>query len=618
MADIVLGCDTNTENDSTVLKTVSDGLTQKGLKVHTLEIGPGPFSSYGYSSDAKGKIGIYLMAASLFSFADGTHDLYDKDIFVIRGDASPRINTQEAFNSTPIRPDPDCNSVCDEFDGMTYPQMNQKAGGKCIAVFGGTTPEEMLQAALSALDGNYGVSTQGNASAGGGSAVKIPDLTFYGLIKQMLGAIDGVFIIANNMAYLLSFKQLYQYRDKYEDYILELKPSEIIQDSIVRGWTSDGFYNAVEVTYADGIVKYQHDALVNVYGENTFYYEFPEDDEETAKAKANALLSAHVRDYSMDLQLNCLYNPNITVGTWVKIPKTLTKVSGATSKTSGELAEKDKKKKAVRKGVTIENIISKMQKDEDGNPKRINTITTSDGEEYDIEVSAKDYEIYFVQGYKLKWRTNSSPIMNLHLKYGPDTPEDPVNATVGTGQAQSGTGGGGGYGNDCFYVCAIMPNNNAYINNEHVLAPGDLEKPEFQPTQEHYGPRCKKGSNLDKACSGKSAAEVYAHIRGKFGYCSYADSSALWPCVSDMYDQACGANCGDTTRLLKCGFDSAGVKSWGVHIHGHYFNALELNGKVVVCDGTGPYDYSNTAGFPLASKPAECCEPNQQAKADTC
>ena len=53
-----------------------------------------------------------------------------------------------------------------------------------------------------ACDGSA-VSSSGGV---GGSAVLIPDKTFYGLIKQILGAIDGVFIIANNMAYLLSFK----------------------------------------------------------------------------------------------------------------------------------------------------------------------------------------------------------------------------------------------------------------------------------------------------------------------------------------------------------------------------------------------------------------------------
>lgn len=616
MTDVVLGCDTN-GNDESVMNTVYEGLKKAGYNVKKLEIGPSPFSQVAYTDEAKGKVGVYLMADSLFSFADGAHDLYQKDVFVIRGGVGGGINSQEDFEKKTLSPDPDCNSSCDEWAGLTYPQMNQKAAGKCIAVYGGTTPEEALQAALQGLQGVAPTGGGQQTTESGGSAIKIPDLTFYGLIKQILGAVDGVFIIANNMAYLLSFKQLYYYRDKYEDYILELKPSDIITDSIRRNWTTQGLYNVVDVTYADGVIRMQHDILVDMYGENIFYYEFPEDDEETAKAKADALLSAHVRDYSLDIQLNCIYNPNITVGSWIKIPKTLTKVSGATSKTTGELGEKNKEKRKRYKGAKITNINEMMQKI-NGEKRKVQKITTKDGEEYNVQLEEKEYEIFFVQGYKLRWTPDQSPIMSLHLKYGPDTPEDPINATVGTGGVQSSGGGAGGYGSDCFYVCAIMPNNNATINPEHTLSPSDLQKPEFQPQPEHYGPRCKKGSNLDKACSGKSPQEVYAHIRGKFGYCLYADSTSLWPCVSDMYDQACGANCGDTTRLLKCGFDAAGVKSWGVHISGHYFNALELNGKVVCVDGTGSYDYSNTAGFPIANKPSDCCNPGQQEKADTC
>ena len=94
MADIVVGCDTNTGNDAQAINTVAEGLKQQGHNVEQLSVGPSPFSAYGYTEKAKGKIGIYLMAASLFSFADGTHDLYDLDIFIIRGDASALVTSE--------------------------------------------------------------------------------------------------------------------------------------------------------------------------------------------------------------------------------------------------------------------------------------------------------------------------------------------------------------------------------------------------------------------------------------------------------------------------------------------------------------------------------------------
>lgn len=576
MADIVVGCDTNTGNDSQAISTVAEGLKQKGHNVEQLSVGPSPFSAYGYSGSAKGKIGIYLMAASLFSFADGTHDLYDYDIFVIRGDASALVTSQEAFETAVIPKDSDCNSVCDEFAGMTYPQMNEKAKGKCVAVYGGKTGEEMLQAALNALDGKGVVSGSGGSTAteATGTAVLIPDKTFYGIIKQILGAIDGIFIIANNMAYLLSFADLYKYREQYEDYIPELKMSDIVIDTVIKNWTTEGFYNAVEVTYADGIIKYQHDVLVETYGENVFYYEFPEDDEETATSKAQALLSAHVRDYSLDLQFDCIYNPNITVGSWLKVPKTLTKASKP-------LTEKQDKKGKTRKGANILNINKISQED-----KIIEHITTDDGE-YDVAIEQKDYEMYFVQGYKLKWTPKQVPLMHVHLKYGPDTPEDPVNATIGIGGVQSGTSGGGSvggqYGDDCFGV------EIAQLEGDHRIphsGEGGVEyATQNPPSAEMTAGRCKQGSAYDKEVAGKTPQEAYYIASSKFVYCCYSDNCDKYKCNEERWTSGeCGFNCGDCSTILKSVLDCVGQKNWIFHIHGHYHTMIETNGVIQTVD----------------------------------
>lgn len=618
MVNIVLGCDRN-GNDQEYQSTVAQVLEQAGHTVEKLEIEPNAFASYSYdSSKAKGKVGIYLIAAGTYSIGDATYGgtFFDYNYFGIRPEVSPSWDVND-WDTKPIGSDPDTRGgVTDKIAGHTFAEINEivKERSMCVT---GKNASEMGKNLVDAIAGKgfQPGGTPTTETTSGGSAVLIPDKTFYGLIKQMIGAIDGVFIIANNMAYLLSFQQFFSYRDQYEDYILELKPSEIITDSIVRNWTTDGLYNTVEVTYAEGIIKLQHDALVEVYGESVFHYNFPEDDAETAKAKADALLSAHVRDYSLDLQLNCIYNPNITVGSWIKIPKTLTKVSGPTSKTGGEMLAAKKNEPKKFKGANITNLNEILQKIDD-KTKTVQKITTDNGKKYEVEVEKKNYEIFFVQAYKLRWTPKQAPIMSLHLKYGPDTPEDPINATVGTGGIQSTTttGGGGGYGDDCFWVGEIMPNNNAYINDSHYLAEGDLHKPGFEPQEQHYKPRCKKGSNLDKDMQGKTPQEVHNAVRAKFGYCKYAESSELWPCVSDMYDQACGTNCGDGARILKCALDAIGVKSWGVHINGHYFCAAELEGKWVALDATGYYEYSNTAGWPAGPKPDNCCEPGQADK----
>ena len=79
------------------------------------------------------------------------------------------------------------------------------------------------------------------------------------------------------MAYLLSFKDFYEYRDLYDKYVPVIDRKDVLDNSLVRNWTTDGYYNSVEVEYADGIIKYQNDALVQQYGENTFYYSFPDE-----------------------------------------------------------------------------------------------------------------------------------------------------------------------------------------------------------------------------------------------------------------------------------------------------------------------------------------------------
>lgn len=386
--------------------------------------------------------------------------------------------------------------------------------------------------------------------AEGGSATKIPDFTFYGLIRQICGAVDAVFIIANNLAYLISFKDYYDYRIQYEDLIPRLNSMHILSNTLTKNWTTDGFYNTVSVTYAEGTLTYQHDALVQQYGQQIFYYEFPDDDEETAKAKAQALLSAHVRDYSLDLTLTCLYDPQITEGAWIKVSKTLTKT-------------------------TYE--------------KQVPTRHLSETEEW-VEGNAtpteeKEYEIYFVQGYTVKWDSTHSLTMDLHLKYGPDTPEDPVNAQVGGGGTTTTGGGGGGYGDDCFSEDDLCPTGDTRAGlNSGADA---LERARAQPpSSENYMPRAKQGSTYDNDYKGMSGEEAYYKMSGEWHYSKYADANPDYPCVADLYDTNphIGINCADSTRMYKVIADVIGIKCWGWHIDNHYFNCIENGGEIETLD----------------------------------
>lgn len=596
---VVIGCDHNNSQDQEYEDIVGQIIEQGGYSVEKLPIGPNEFATYSYdSSRAKGKIGVYIIAVGLTSICDlyDGNTSFDYAYFGIRGGLNG-IDTAEEFQTHAVHVDKhgDCiTPSCSTFNGKTYPEINAITQSKCQAVFG-ATPEEMGNNILAAMGGQpMGGAVQ---STTGAAAVLIQNVTFYGLIKQIIGAIDGVFIIANNMAYLLSFQDMYKYRDKFEDNIPMIEPKYILHDSYTKQWSPVGCYNSVEVEYADGIIKYQNDALVKQYGENTFHYEFSNDDEETARDKASALLSAHIRDYSSDIHMSIFYNENITVGSWVKLPKTVTQIKGRTRQERAQELQKDKK--ITRKGVNITNITEELVKQSDNSYKKIQHLTDEKGEKTDIELQNKDYDLFFVQGFTCKWNKKHSLMMDIHLKYGPDTPEDPINATISVGQVSSSGGAvntGGSWGDDCFSICDIC-----FEDCRKVLGYGGgrrQDAEEYIRTHEadskYLAGRAKQGSSYANEVAGKTPQEAYTLFRTKFNYACYSDScDSAYPCCEDLWDKATAANCGDSTRMLKVLMDATGTPCYGVHVDGHYFNAVQVDGTWHTLDGTrGPTNSS--------------------------
>ena len=138
---IILGCDANTEDDSTVQNRIAERLEAEGYPVEKLPIGPNYFASTDYSSKAKGKIGIYLIASGIFSIADATYGSgqFDNYIFGIRGDFGDRGATNFDL---PIRADADCTSICDKLNGKTFNQMNAMLQ-PYVAICGGADTDEL-------------------------------------------------------------------------------------------------------------------------------------------------------------------------------------------------------------------------------------------------------------------------------------------------------------------------------------------------------------------------------------------------------------------------------------------------------------------------------------------
>lgn len=148
---IILGCDANTEDDSTVQNRIAERLEAEGYSVEKLPIGPNYFASTDYSSKAKGKIGIYLIASGIFSIADAYYGSgqFDNYIFGIRGDFGDKGAT--CFNC-PISADADCTSICDELDGKTFNQMNAMLQ-PYVAICGGADTDELANNIINWLNG---------------------------------------------------------------------------------------------------------------------------------------------------------------------------------------------------------------------------------------------------------------------------------------------------------------------------------------------------------------------------------------------------------------------------------------------------------------------------------
>lgn len=138
---IILGCDANTSDDSTVQNRIAERLEAEGYSVEKLPIGPNYFASTDYSSKAKGKIGIYLIASGIFSIADATYGSgqFDNYIFGIRGDFGDRGATNFDL---PIRADADCTSICDKLNGKTFNEMNAMLQ-PYVAICGGADTDEL-------------------------------------------------------------------------------------------------------------------------------------------------------------------------------------------------------------------------------------------------------------------------------------------------------------------------------------------------------------------------------------------------------------------------------------------------------------------------------------------
>ncbi len=243
---IVLGCDSN-GNNRECQDFVYNALTQAGYQVEKLDIAPGPFADYSYKSEAKGKIGVYLMAGSLVSYLDAADANFDYNVFGIRGEISESLGMPDGFAKNKVPPDHDgcAHPKCGEYGNKyTYPELNEMYKGKCVAV-PGKDNEELAQNIIAALGGQYSGANPGGTVSGGGAQIK--DKTFEKCIRRICAATDSIFLVENNAAVLFPYTDWMAFTLRQK--ISTIKKNEIDPKVFSMEYGNDGFYNKVSIAW---------------------------------------------------------------------------------------------------------------------------------------------------------------------------------------------------------------------------------------------------------------------------------------------------------------------------------------------------------------------------------
>ena len=140
-------------------------------------------------------------------------------------------------------------------------------------------------------------------------------------------AIDAQFFIVDTTVCFVSFNSLMAMSSS-EAIVKSVQPRieswQLQDDSFELDVNQYGYYNTVVIKYKNGTLKRSFDDLVRVYSEIPVTYEDKELDYEGAQLKAQALLSAHVRDFGMQVRFTILYTGKITVASFVKVQNPLT------------------------------------------------------------------------------------------------------------------------------------------------------------------------------------------------------------------------------------------------------------------------------------------------------
>ena len=345
MTNYAVGIDRGTSQDSAILNGVVNGLKKcGGGEVVSLGIGPNRVQSYGLTSAAKGKVGVYISnGVGLATPNDLAQSYYHYDHVVF---AWPQfIDNQWMSNENILN-----HVVRGEHDWNRASNWN--VGGQTAAQWFSSNPKVDLVAGTSAEDiatrichktyvtasGNPGSATaggSGGSSSGSGKSNTSPllngEMTFEELVGEICNGIDLLFLCKRSTVVVTDFETIFAeakyLRENNSDAVEaeNIKLWQLEDDSYELNVNQHGFYNTVYVHYNNGTVKESFDDFVKVYGEVAITYEDKNVDKKTAEMKAKAYLAAHLRDLEMTVEATILTEPDIDIGDIVTInnPKTM-------------------------------------------------------------------------------------------------------------------------------------------------------------------------------------------------------------------------------------------------------------------------------------------------------
>lgn len=312
MSTVVVGCDRNNGQDSTWQNTLVKELEKAGNTVEKLSIGPNAFASYSYSNKAKGKIGVFLIAAGLTALCD----LYDGNTsfkyayFGIRGDIGNGISSMNDFNTKGIHKDHhgDCISKsCNPFNGKTYPEINKITKNKCAAVYGGT-PDEMAKNIIKAMGGEVDTSSEGGTA----SAASIKES-----LKKAVSGWDGeveIRLIDDTVF-------VNKIHDPTETKLILSEFENVQYDSVTVTDINPQTTNKLTLQYDDYELVLSDETLIKRFGEVPLEIE-PDDtvkDYDTAVAFLQRNWNKIRRDDGRQVELKINGDMAFKVGQWVRV-----------------------------------------------------------------------------------------------------------------------------------------------------------------------------------------------------------------------------------------------------------------------------------------------------------